>query len=258
MDMPVPAPTPYPEVNAILHELLGRVRAILGPRFLGMYLYGSLTLGDFSPLTSDVDFVVVTDAGLPPDLVAALHAMHADLAATWVPWGAELEGSYIPLPSLGRHDPTQAPYPRIERGEELRVHKYDSGNIIQRYLLREHGIPLAGPPIQAWIDPVHPDDLRRDVAAIAREWLVPMRDDPLPLRHRGYQAYIVLTICRMLYTLQFGTIVSKPTAARWAREALGPRWAPLIDRALADDTNETRDLIRYALDHIPATPPGKE
>ena len=85
-----------------------------------------------------------------------------------------------------------------------------------------------------------------------------LRADPLALRHRGYRAYTVLTICRMLYTLEFGTIVSKPTAARWAREALGPRWAPLIDRALADDTNETRDLIGYALDRLHADPPPKE
>jgi hypothetical protein len=258
MSTPVPTPTPHPEVNAILHEVRGRVQTLLGPHFLGMYLYGSLALGDFSPPTSDIDYVVVTAGELPPDRVAALHAMHRELAAGWAPWGAELEASYIPLPALRRHDPTHAPYPRIERGEELRVYKYDSGNIIQRYLLREYGIPLAGPPIRDWIDPVSPDDLRRDVAAVAQEWLVPMRDDPLALRHRGYQAYTVLTICRMLYTLQFGTVVSKPAAARWAREALGPRWAPLIDRALADDTDETRALIRYALDHIPADPPVKE
>ena len=250
MSTPLPTPTPYAEVNAILHEVHGRVQTMLGAHFRGMYLYGSLALGDFSPLTSDIDFVVVTDADLPPDRVAALHAMHADLAATWVPWGAELEVSYIPQPALRRHDPAQASYPRIERGEELRIVKYNSGNVIQRYLLREHGIALAGPSLQAWIDPVPPDDLRRDVTAIAQEWLVPLRDDPVSLRHRGYQGYIVLTICRMLYTLQFGAIVSKPTAARWAREALGPRWAPLINRALADDSNETREMIRYALDHL--------
>lgn len=258
MVTPMSSPTPYAEVNAILHEVRARVQAILGPHFLGMYLYGSLALGDFSPLTSDIDYVVVTDTDLLPDRVAALHAMHADLAATWVPWGAELEASYIPQPALRRHDPAQVPYPRIERGEELRVHKYDSGNIIQRYLLREYSIPLAGPPIQGWIDPVHPDDLRRDVAAILQEWLVPLRDDPVSLRHRGYQAYIVLTICRMFYTFQFGAIVSKPAAARWAREALGPRWTPLIDRALADDTNETRDLIQYTLDRMQANPPPEE
>ncbi len=36
------SPTPYLEVNAVLNELLPDVQAILGDRFIGMYLYGSL------------------------------------------------------------------------------------------------------------------------------------------------------------------------------------------------------------------------
>lgn len=36
-------PTPYPQVNAILHELLHEVQQILGKHLLGMYLEGSLS-----------------------------------------------------------------------------------------------------------------------------------------------------------------------------------------------------------------------
>jgi hypothetical protein len=246
-------------VNAILADLLARVQAILGPQFQGMYLYGSLALGDFTPERSDVDFVVVTERDLPTEVVAALAAMHQDLGATYVPWGVELEGSYIPQAVLRRRDPAQDGYPRIERGEALRIVHYASGGLIQRYLLREYGIPLAGPPVQTWIDPIPPNALRQDVLTIVREWLMPMRDNPTVLRQRGYQAYIVLTICRMLYTLEFGTIVSKPAAARWAMTALGDRWAALIARALADDTHETQALVQFALDRVQAyTPPGLE
>ena len=55
--------TPYPEINCVLEELLSRVRAILGRRFVGMYLDGSLAIGDFEADKSDLDFVVVTDGG---------------------------------------------------------------------------------------------------------------------------------------------------------------------------------------------------
>jgi len=53
--------TVYPEVNAVLQELLSGARALLGPRFVGMYLDGSLAIGDFDPGKSDLDFVVVTE-----------------------------------------------------------------------------------------------------------------------------------------------------------------------------------------------------
>jgi hypothetical protein len=35
-------PTPHPDINALLQELLENVRAILGSHFVGMYLEGSV------------------------------------------------------------------------------------------------------------------------------------------------------------------------------------------------------------------------
>ena len=49
---------------------------------------------------------------------------------------------------------------------------------------------------------------------------------------RGYEAYVVLTVCRSHYTLKFGRVTSKPAASRWAQTALDERWAGLIERAL--------------------------
>ena len=58
-----------------------------------------------------------------------------------------------------------------------------------------------------------------------------MLDAPAPLHIRGYQSYVVLTLCRMLYTLYTGSVATKPVAARWALATLDARWAPLIERA---------------------------
>ena len=38
-------PTPYSDVNAVLDELLSGVKQVLGPRFVSMYLGGSLATG---------------------------------------------------------------------------------------------------------------------------------------------------------------------------------------------------------------------
>ncbi|HEX6608625.1 MAG TPA: aminoglycoside adenylyltransferase domain-containing protein [Chloroflexia bacterium] len=258
MSGPVGNPTPYAAVNEVLGALLAGVQRILGPDLHGMYLYGSLALGDFTPHRSDIDAVVVTAGELTDAQTAALQALHSDLATRYVPWGSELEVTYMPQRALRRYDPADARYPSIQRGERLVVEAQDSSGVVQRHVLREHGITLAGPPIREQIDPVPPDDLRRAVLAMARGWLAGLRADPRPLRHQGYQGYVVMTICRMFYTLQFGTIVSKPAACRWARGVLGRRWAPLIDRALAEDVGETVDMIAFALDRVRAYPePGE-
>jgi len=248
-------PTPYPDVNAVLQTLRSSVQTILGDHFLGMYLDGSLAWGDFDPHTSDIDFIVVTVDSLPDKMLPALEAMHARIAASSSKWATELEGSYIPRQSLRRYDPIHALHPNIERGrgETLSVKQHHSDWVIHRHILREHGLTLAGPAPHTLIDPIHPDDLRRAVLTMLREWWAPMIHDPVRLHHSGYQSYAILTICRVLYTLQHGAVVSKPVAARWAQAELDERWSALIERAVAwggqtDDVNETLDFIQYTLE----------
>jgi hypothetical protein len=116
-------------------------------------------------------------------------------------------------------------------------------------------VVVAGPAPQTLIDPIQPNGLRRAALAILREWWSPQLHDPARLHNSEYQAYAILTMCRALYTLQHGIVVSKPVAARWAQEVLGESWAALIERVLAwrhgaqlDHLNETLDFIRYTLE----------
>lgn len=249
-------PTPYAGVNAVLAELLGGVQAILQERLLGMYLYGSLALGDFDPASSDVDFLAVTDEDLPPERLAALVALHERIYALDSPWAKELEGSYVPRAALRHFERANARHLHIDRGEaELTVRQHEVDSVFQRYVLREHGVTLVGPPPATWMDPITHDDLRRATGELMRTWWAPMASTPERLYHPGYQPYAVLTMCRMLYTLDRGGVVSKPEAARWALATQDARWAPLIERALGwrrddavdrtGDVPETRELMRY-------------
>ncbi len=253
--MPVaPAPTPYPDVNAVLRLLLTEVRATLSEQFRGMYLYGSLAGGDFQPATSDVDFLVITDGPLGEAAITRLAAMHARITASGAKWAAKLEGSYLAASALRRYIPEdQTAWPTLNEGQfYLAPHDWDW--VIQRHVLREHGVVVAGPPIQTLIDPVQPAELRRAVYELLREWWAPMLDAPDRLRADEYQAYAILSMCRALHALEYGTIVSKPQAAVWAQQKLGAPWERAIARALAwrpgtqlGELASARDLIRYTL-----------
>ena len=52
--------TPYPEINAVRHELRSGAQAIRGRQLVGVYLDGALAIGGFEPDRSDIDFVMVT------------------------------------------------------------------------------------------------------------------------------------------------------------------------------------------------------
>lgn len=240
-------PTHFPDINAVLQELLAGVRAVLGDGLVGLYLQGSLAGGDFDPDSSDIDVVVVTADELAEDTVAALRDMHERIAAGGSKWVKELEASYLPLVTL----------PRLDRYGSLGVEQHDIDWVIQRHIVREHGVALAGPDPRTLIDPVGPAQLRAAALGTLRQWWEPMTTDPLnPIEHptvlrdARYRSYAVLTMCRILYTVREGAVASKPVAARWAQDALGEPWAALIERALAGRGDPAAVSPKEALDFV--------
>jgi hypothetical protein len=238
----------------LLKVLLSSIQDVLGRHFVGLYVHGSAASGDFNPQRSDIDFVVVTAAALPADMLTALAAMHARLTASGLQWATVLEGSYIPQVALRRYDPAQTEYPALRMDGTFAVDGHGIDWIIQRHILREKGIPIAGPPIHTLIDPVAPDALRWASRETLREWWEPQLAESFRLRSSEYQAYAILTMCRALYTLEHGDVVSKSAAARWAQTMLDERWSALIERALAwghgmelDAFDDTLAFIRYTI-----------
>lgn len=254
----VPA-TPYLEVDAVLRELTDGVRVVLGPQLVGIYIYGSLTSGEFDR-QSDIDVLVVTTDELSQELFSAVAAMHERIARgdSWCV--TQLEVAYIPMHALRTYDAASSVYPHLDRGtgERLTMKEHWSDCVVQRKQLRERGITLAGPHPSTLIDPVSAEDLRQTMRDLLPRWGESVFNDPAELRRRGSQSYLVLSICRMLYTLETGAYTSKRQAADWAKTALDKKWSSLIDRAWngrqhpdaeasAEDVSETLELMRYAV-----------
>ena len=245
-------PTPYPEINNVLALLLGSVKKILGDQFIGMYLYGSLSSGDFDSQTSDIDFLVITTQTLSDEKIARLETMHKETWTTSLKRAGELEGAYVPRELIRRHDPHGPACPTVNEGR-FYVAELGSDWIIQRHVVREMGVIVEGPDPKILIDPVRPDDIRSAVLGILREWWFPMLADPSWLRDHGskYQAYAVISMCRVLHALEHGTIVSKPGAVRWARETLSARWLEVLEKALNASQSEKQDaFLSETLDFI--------
>jgi predicted nucleotidyltransferase len=247
-------PGAYPEINTILNLLLTDVQAILGDQFTGIYLHGSLAYGDFNPETSDIDFLVVTEGAQPAETFSALKDMHAGLFHSGMAWSQKLEGAYFPKKSLRRHNPALAPLPWLGEDGHFALETPGSDWIIQRWILREKGLVISGPPLAGLIDPVSPQALRQAVRGSLREWWSPPFPSPQRFQSGEYQAYAILTMCRSLYVLEHGRVASKPEAARWAIQTLGGGWRGLISAAAAwrpgmdfDQLEGTMEFIHFTL-----------
>ena len=245
-------PSVFPDVNEVLNLLLSNVKEILSDQFVGMYLYGSLSSGEFNPQTSDIDFLVVTMSTLSEETIVKLEVMHQQTWATSLKRAGKLEGAYVPKELIRRHDPNGADCPGVNEGR-FYVAGLGSDWVIQRHVVREYGVALDGPDPKSLIDFVSPDDIRGAVMDILREWWFPMLEDPSWLRdhERGYRAFAIITMCRVLHALANGTVVSKPRAVQWARTNLDDSWKPLIDQTTAASNYENSDVqLNEVLDFI--------
>jgi predicted nucleotidyltransferase len=230
----VTEPTVYPELNALLEELVSSVRTILAQNFCGAYLQGSFAVGD-ADVHSDVDFLVVTQDEVSVEHLAELQVMHKRIHALDVPWAQHLEGSYVPRDSLRRLDPPPRTYLYLDNGSSELVWDNHCNTNVVRWSLRECGVILAGPDPRSLVDPVSAAQVRSEVLVTMREWASWARE---PTRTGGMsqwkQTLLVLSYCRMLQTLEAGRVTSKRAGGEWALGAVDPEWASLIQRALDD------------------------
>jgi hypothetical protein len=255
------APTPFADVNAVLADFLARMQALFGSHFIGMYLVGSLALGDFDPRSSDIDFIVVTGTDIADDLFDGLQDIHARFAASSSSWADKIEAIYIPYPALRHAAPNASHYPQIEKGTRLFRAPLESGWVFQCITIRDRGVVVAGPDPRLLVDTINPQAMHSAAAEIAGLWREQAENDStwLPwLRQRDAQTFVILTLCRLLYSLATGSVASKPRAAEWAQKALGGPWPTLIERTLAkrhevgniaqSEEDETLAFIQFTLE----------
>ena len=246
------------EVTDVVRELVEGVQRVLRDQLVGAYVTGSLSTGEFDD-ASDIDIVIVTEGELGDDEFDALEQLHVDIGKKDSRWATQLEVSYFPREDLRRYDPGRSLHPRLDRGkgERLKMMHHDSDWVAQRHMLRERGITITGPELKSLIDPVSPDELREAMRPLLLDWIRPLLDERVPFAGRGHQAHVVLTVCRILYTMEHGAVVSKREAATWAQENMHDRWQPLIERAWRgrsspsgpmEDAGETIAFIRQIVE----------
>jgi hypothetical protein len=220
--------TRFPELDELLADVVSGVRAILGDDFVAAYLQGSFALGSADEW-SDVDFVVVVER--PVAELVPLDALHGELYARETHWAQHLEGSYLPRSLVRQVDPARTPVPFLDNGSSHLVLDPHCNTALVRWVLLRHGIVLAGPPPAELIEPVAPDELRREARAALADYAAWAAE--LDAMRSWEQPYLVLTLSRILRTIECADVVSKPAAADWAASRL-PAWADLIAAAVAD------------------------
>lgn len=209
---------------------MGSARDVLGANFVGAYLQGSFAVGDFDP-HSDVDFIVVVAEELSNNQVGALQAVHERVFRLTSPWAQHLEGSYFPKGMLRDLAERGKSLWYLDHGARSLVKSEHCNTVVVRWVVREKGMPLAGPPPVTLVDPIPVELLRGEIMEVITGWGQEIIANPGRYNNHFYQTFIVLNYCRMLHDLYTGSPGSKLAGAEWAKANLEPSWSALIDRA---------------------------
>ncbi len=244
--------TPYAEINEIIDEFKNGIVRSLEHNLVGLYLTGSLTYDDFVPCRSDVDFQVVVKVPLPPAEIIAVEKLHRHIEDTHPGWSKRIECSYTPQSMLSLIMPPADPRPWW--GVSTMYPKAPYGNewIINQYHLCNHAITLIGPDYKSLTKPIDMRDVQKAcVRDLIKEWGPKIQYlESLDSHNRSY---IILNLCRIIYTVSKGEVASKKVSATWVK-SIFPQWKHLIETAERwvygteiDQFKETKAFITFVV-----------
>ncbi len=223
-------------LRAVLGDFAERVQTALGDNLVGVYLKGSFALGA-GDVHADVDFLVVTAQELDPNEESKIREIHRRMPTRAEHWARVLEGSYATADQLRERANSNQSWLYVDNGQrEMELSSHDNTETF-RWVLKNRGLPITGPPPDSLLPEVPTQVLRQEAAALA----VRRHDDALSdleyLENGWGQPHEVLTQCRMLYSASTGQVAGKNEAARWCLTVLPTEWHQLVEAAIADRPN---------------------
>lgn len=228
--------------------LIPAIQTALPDNLTGVYLCGSLALGGFDPAISDVDILVVTERPMSDAGMSALATVHAAVPPSYTAPGRDYEVYYIDRATLRRFAPGQR-HVKVGPDDPIGWTEHRPSWVIERWVVRERGVTLAGPDPETIIHPVSAEDMRWAAGEEIRRRLESWSDGTWPredLAHLGAQAFEVETVCRTLHTVETGEASSKREAVAWASATLPERWHDLIKWSQRYKKDLTQDPARMS------------
>lgn len=226
---------PYPELREVLNVFANEIAAELKENLVGLYLVGSIALGDFD-LDSDVDFLVVTNTELTEADMKPLQDIQIKIYDIDCYPAKHLEGSYISISDLNNWSVVgKKKLFYFDNGSTTCEQTTHDNQWHIRWILRERGITLIGQKPEKILREIPQNELIDEIKMNllqSKEIFQGEINRPLSFCNSRFgQSFFVLTYCRMLHTLHTGTVQSKKAGAAWAKQFVDPRWGGLIDQA---------------------------
>jgi hypothetical protein len=182
----------------------------------GLYLYGSLTTGDFSPAASDIDVLAVTERRPDGAVLDHLTALHLDLAGAG--------GAYARLNCLYVPDGTLADSERLHT--YWYVDQFTEWNLKVMTVaeLRHAGRSMHGPWPPAGLPDVSPGEVREHVRERLTAYWRPLTYRPRIWLQDKWVDFALITLARTAAVMDDGSLITKSQAIDALADFGVPGW----------------------------------
>jgi hypothetical protein len=215
------------DVWTLVDELREDLAERLGDELVGLYVFGSLVLGDFDDVRSDIDLLTAVRSPVDDRHVGWVAGAVDRFVARHPEWVDRVELLCAPLAVLRAHLAGAGQVVRVSPGEPTHRVPASPHWLTDLYVVQERGVVLLGPVVADVLPRIGREEFRRCVRDNVVEWRTWAQESAA----EGFLAYAVLTLCRALYACATGEQASKPAAGRWVAQRY-PQWAPLVASAL--------------------------
>jgi aminoglycoside adenylyltransferase-like protein len=217
------------DLSDLLQAMAADFPAILRKNLVGMYVWGSLTYDAFNETCSDVDCIVVTQRDLDDREFSELEEWFKKMGGhnRWVQridMRFVIDGEFL--------DKTSRCCGFYHYSGKL-VRTGSDGNPIIWMNIGQSGITLWGKDAKLAAPQVS-DQCLNDALLLELNYLkegLASRTGDRSDKAFVYNAYAVLTACRILYSAYHRALVSKDRAYSWAMETVPPVWRAVIRAA---------------------------
>ncbi|HDX9611832.1 TPA: DUF4111 domain-containing protein [Bacillus toyonensis] len=213
------------EVKQLMEQyIVGLKEIFLDGKIVGVYVYGSIALGAFHIETSDVDFVAVLNDSVNEAEKQQLVELHKKMSESAL--GKRMDGMYIPLADLGKYNHEINEYVYCADG------KADIGhwdiNAVTWWTLKNQGITVTGKEAEDLPFQIRWDDVVNTMKYnVEHYWSEKAKQLYLFFIEEWVESAVV-TMGRILYTLDHKTIVSKDRGLQYLLERSAKEWEPLL------------------------------
>jgi predicted nucleotidyltransferase len=213
------------EVKQLMEQyIVGLKEIFLDEKIVGVYIYGSTALGAFHIETSDVDFVAVIHDYVNEAEKQQLVELHKKLSKSTL--GKRMDGMYIPLADLGKYNDAMKEY--VYCAEGIADIGYWDINAVTWWTLKKQGITVIGTEAENLPFQIKWDDVVNTMKYNVEHYWSEKAKRPYLFFIEEWVESAVVTMGRILYTLENKTIVSKDRGLQYLLERSTKEWEPLL------------------------------